>query len=125
MLELAIEQPALNQLQVSNELKKQNIFILSNGVRSIWLRHELPTFKLRLKAVEAKLAQEGLVLTDAQLAALEKANLKDKPSSSDEKNFLKVDEGHKSMLRKEDQTYHEEDAKAKTENPAEYYQNED
>ncbi len=56
---------------------------------------------------------------------MEKANSKNKPSPSDEKTFPKVDEGHQSKLRKEDKTYHKDDAKAKTENPAEYYQNEE
>jgi len=71
--DFAIEYPAYGQQRVSNELKKKGMFISPGGVRSIWLRHNLQTFKLRLKALETKMAAEAYILTEAQLQALEKA----------------------------------------------------
>ncbi|SFD70960.1 Integrase core domain-containing protein [Pseudoalteromonas denitrificans DSM 6059] len=43
-----------------------------SGVRSIGLRHNLENFKKRLKALEDKVASEGVILSDVQVAALEK-----------------------------------------------------
>jgi transposase InsO family protein len=46
-------------------------------MRSIWLRHKLENFKCRLKALEAKVANEGIALSDEQIAALERKHEED------------------------------------------------
>ena len=68
----AVEYPAHGQLRASNELRKRGIFVSPSGVRSVWLRHQLASFKDRLKALETRVASEGIILTEAQVAALEK-----------------------------------------------------
>ena len=73
VIDLAIENPALGQLRASQELLQKGIIVSSTGVRSIWLRNDLETMKKRLKALEARSAQEGILLTENQIAALERA----------------------------------------------------
>ena len=72
ILAFALQNPAAGQVRVSNDLRKQGIFVSPTGVRSVWLRHGLQTFRLRLVALEKKVAEEGCVLTEAQVAALER-----------------------------------------------------
>jgi transposase InsO family protein len=72
VIDIAIEYPAYGQERASNELKKKGILVSPSGTRSIWLRNDLENIKKRLKALEAKVAQDGIILTEEQLQILEK-----------------------------------------------------
>lgn len=80
VLDYAVEQPAHGQHRTSNELRKTGIFVSGSGVRSIWLRHGVESFKKRLQALEEKVAKEGILLTDSQIAALERKKIDDEAS---------------------------------------------
>lgn len=77
VIKCATDFPAYGQARTSNELRKLSVFVSPSGVRSIWLRHDLANFKKRLKALEAKVAEDGTILTEAQVQALEKKKLDD------------------------------------------------
>lgn len=76
VVRMGTEQPAWGQVRVSNALKQEGILISPGGVRSVWLRHDLEKMDKRLKALEAKSAQENYILSEGQLAALERAKQK-------------------------------------------------
>ncbi len=72
VVKMAFDYPAYGQQRVCNELRKQGIFVSAGGVRSVWQRHDLEVFDKRLKALEARMAQDGIILTEAQMIALER-----------------------------------------------------
>jgi len=97
--EYAVEYPAHGQQRASNELRKKGIFVSAGGVRCIWLRHQLATFKDRLKALEAKMASEGgIILTEAQVVALERKKMDDLASGE-------IDTAHPGYLGSQDTFY--------------------
>ena len=73
VLDLALDDPSLGQKRVSDTLRQKGVFISPGGVRSVWLRHGLETFKKRLAALEKAVADTGRVLTETQLKSLERA----------------------------------------------------
>jgi len=73
IVEMALEKPAFGQVRVANELAKRGLSISPAGVRCVWLRHDLQTFQRRLKALQAKAAQDSLILTEDQVRALERS----------------------------------------------------
>lgn len=98
VVDYAIAFPAHGQARTSNELRKQGIFVSGSGVRSIWLRHQLANFKDRLKALEAKVASEGLILTESQVQALEK-------KKQDDESCGEIDTAHPGYLGSQDTFY--------------------
>lgn len=96
---LAEEFPAFGQVRAANELRERGHHISAGGVRGVWLRHDLETFKKRLKRLEVIAAQDGVVLTEAQVQALEKAREK-RASDPDE-----IETHHPGYLISQDTMY--------------------
>jgi hypothetical protein len=98
VVQSATDQPAWGQQRVSNELRRQGIFVSGGGIRSIWLRHSLETFKKRLTALETIVAAQGIILTEAQVAALEK-------KKEEQEAFGQIETEHPGYLVSQDTYY--------------------
>lgn len=98
VMAFAIEQPAFGQVRVSNELRKRGIFVSPSGVRSVWLRRDLESFKKRLSALERHVAETGEVLTEAQVVALEK-------KQEDDVAYGEIETAHPGYLGSQDTFY--------------------
>lgn len=72
VVKIAFDFPAYGQFRACNELRKQGIFISAAGIRCVWQRNDLEIFEKRLKALETRVAQDGMILTEAQVIALER-----------------------------------------------------
>ena len=94
VVDYAVEYPAYGQLRVS----KLGVFVSASGVRWIWMRHDLANFKQRLKALEAMVANDGIVLTEAQVQALEKKKL-------DDEAWGEIETAHPGYLGSQDTFY--------------------
>lgn len=94
----ATDQPAWGQQRLSNELRKQGLFVSGGGIRSIWLRHGMETFKKRLAALENLVAAEGIILTEAQVTALEK-------KKEEQEAFGEIETEHPGYLVAQDTYY--------------------
>jgi transposase InsO family protein len=98
IVELATELPAFGQVRIAAEMAKRGMTISPAGVRCVWQRHDLETMKKRLKALEAKAAVEGYVLTEAQIVALEKAQ-------QEKEAFGEIETAHPGYLGSQDTFY--------------------
>jgi transposase InsO family protein len=98
VLQYALDFPAHGQVRTSNELRKLGVFVSPRGVRSIWLRHNRGHVKSRLTALENKVATEGLILTEAQVQALERKKQDDEASGE-------IETAHAGYLGSQDTFY--------------------
>ena len=79
-------------------MRKAGVCVSGSGVRSIWVRHNLENFKKRLAALENKVANDGIILSEAQVAALEK-------KKNDDEACGEIETAHPGYLGSQDTFY--------------------
>lgn len=98
VIEYCLDNPGHGQKRVSDELMKKGLLVPSSTVRTILMRNDMETKQKRLKALEAKVAQEGIVLTEEQKIMLEK-------SRSNRETFGEIETEHPGFLGCQDTFY--------------------
>lgn len=72
VLAYSLEHPTHGQQRVANELRMKDLQVSPAGVRGVWLRHGLETRHKRLLRLEQQLGNDTFVLSDEQIALLER-----------------------------------------------------
>lgn len=71
IINLTFAYPGHGKNWISEQLEKREIYVSSSGIQSIWDRLDLETIPKRLKALQTKVIQDGLELTDQQQQVVE------------------------------------------------------
>lgn len=71
ILDLTFKNPARGKDFIAFELQDEEIYVSPEGVRLVWLRHNIETVNKRVLAMEDKAKQEEMVLDDYQLEAVD------------------------------------------------------
>jgi len=61
--------PLINAAKITNSA---GFFYFSSGICCVWFRHQLVKFEDHLQVLEVEMAQEKMILTEAQVQAPEK-----------------------------------------------------
>lgn len=72
ILKITLQYPTYGRERIADLLRIDGIVVSSTAVYNVWKRKSMPTPQLRLRWLERKAAEEGLVLTEEQKLALEK-----------------------------------------------------
>jgi transposase InsO family protein len=94
----SLEHPTHGQVRVSDELRRQDVWVSPGGVRCIWLRAGLENRRKRLERLEAQVREAGLVLTAEQVEALERLRV-------DERSDEEIETEHPGYLLAQDTFY--------------------
>lgn len=98
ILHLTLQYPTHGRERIADMLRLDGIVVSSSAVYNVWRRSDLSTPQLRLKWLEKKVAEEGLILTEEQKLALEK-------KKDDQQGHGQIETQHPGYLGSQDTFY--------------------